>query len=284
MTYPQPRTMNLAVGRVYRFDTQSEVDDVLCYEGPRPLRVGDLAYCERKIGNVGFQLSLVKRSANGQIRRVPRSQFAVDGGLREIGKLAPGDSLDYENGKSVTFSVQLPTLAEAEDPTVRLREVEPGDVLQLAEEGRSLRYAFVLKNPGGPNPRLRLATRSDDGQLQRLSSTIAELQSATVFADASIDQFQEGPLYILETLRPGTILHFKDPLKMPLFGNEVADGGQFALLERTTHHRSKAGVRFHLLVKAPNGELVKKFVYRNFFKSLGMAVVGVGDRGPLNLG
>ena len=280
----QPRPMNLVVGKLYCFDTQAEVDDVLCYEGPRPLTVGDLAYCERKIGNVGFELSLVKRCGNGQIRRVSGSQFAVDGSLREVGELSEDDRCEYSNGHAISFAAGLPPQLDTGVAAARLKQVEPGDVLQLAEEGKPPRYAFVLKNSGGRNPRLRLATRGEDGRLQRFSRTIAELHDATVFADASIDLFQEGPLYILESLRPGTILRFKDPLNMVIFGDFTEKGGQYALLERITGRRDWDGAKFHLLVRTPNGDLVKRVTNRWFFDELGMSVVGVGDRGPCKFG
>lgn len=285
MTYLQPRPMNLAVGKLYCFDTQAEVDDVLCYEGPRPLKVGDLAYCEHKIGNVGYQLSLVKRSANGEIRRVSGSQFAVDGSLREVGELSDDVRFDYEKGLAVAFDAGRPSQAATGDPKEQLKRVEPGDVIELAEEGKATRYAFVLNNSGSlANPRLRLAARGEDGRLERFSRILAELTGATVFADASTDRFQEGPLYVLDTLRPGTVLRFKDPLEMVVFGDVTAKGGQYALLERVTGRGNRDGARFHLLLRAPNGDLVKRVTNRWFFEDLGMSVVGIGDRGPLNLG
>lgn len=270
-----PCVTNLEVGKLYRFDTQDQVQGVLLYEGPRPLSVGDILYCERKVGNAGFQCSLVKPCAGSQIRRVLNCRFAVDFIMREVGELSPDGQEEFMKGDAVFFDTSaLPPVAMT--PEARLRCVEPGAVIELAhEEGKPVRYAFVLNKTGIRNPRLSLAATADDGSMTRFSLTVSELEGATVFADASVDRFEEGRLFLLEALQPGTILRFAEPPAMKVMGDHEEKAGQYVLLERTTGRRKPEGPTFHLRVRSPRGDLTKLLANRWFLEGK-LAVVGSG--------
>jgi hypothetical protein len=265
--------LKCVVGKLYQLRTSEELDNILCYEGRRPFAVGDIVYCQREIGKSGaLQLSRVKVGARQEIRLEPYTEFAFDRGLHEIGELPFLERLPFEGGKPVSF----PLASDAAKTAMagsgsRLAYVEPGDVVLLnteLQDGEKPRYAFVLDNTGGDNPKLKLAEKMKEGPISRYRVHANELQNASVLSDASVDRFESGREYIMSWLQPGTILRLSEPLSFPGVLGIEWESGRYALLEQVIGRRSRDGVTLKMIIQEPGFGLKKVRISQWFLPPL----------------
>lgn len=151
--------------------------------------------------------------------------------------------------------------ASASDVKARLLYVEPGDVLQLdvgVATSVKPRYAYVLGNTGGDNPRLKLAEKTGEGRIARYSVKARELENAVVLADSSVDHFEKGAgLYIASMLAPGTIIRLSEPIKTTGILDDEVEYGLYTMVGRITGLKKREGWTMHLFAQRPDRVVVK---------------------------
>lgn len=264
MTLPTPRRRTSIAGELYRLETQQDIEGILVWDGARPFRPGDIAYCLSELGNLrAYRYCLVRAEPGGRLQLLPGTEFGAEAIGRPLG-FNPDEQTRkaFEAGEAIRTGL-WESVSMQDRASLLLTMVDPGAVIRFNEKGEAAnapRFALVLATTGGPDPTLKLAEKGATGRIVRRKLQVRELENVKVLpvvedVETSGSHVQTEALFEVE---PGTILRFKPMTLRGRLGVEYTSG-PFGMVERITSPRITGEPMVHLAL-GRGGELAKAMV------------------------
>jgi len=264
MTLPALRRRPSLAGELYRLETPQDLDGILVWEGARPFRLGDIAYCLSELGTLrAYRYCLVRAEPDGRLQLLPGMEFGAEAIGEPLG-FNPDEKTRkaFEAGEAVQTNLweNLPTHDRA---GLLLTMADPGAVIRFTEKGEAAnapRFALVLATTGGSDPTLKLAEKGTAGRIVRRKLHVCELENVEVLPVAEDPETSGRHLQTedLSDVAPGTILRFTPMTLRGRLGIEYTTN-PFGMVERITSPRITGEPMVHLAL-GRGGELAKAMV------------------------
>lgn len=264
MTLPAIRRRTSVVGELYRLETAQDLEGILVWDGARPFRLGDLAYCLSELGTLrAYRYCLVRAEPGGRLQLLPGMEFGAEAIGEPLG-FNPDERTRkaFEAGEAIRTDL-WETLPTRDRAGLLLTMVDPGAVIRFNEKGEAAnaaRFALVLATTAGPDPTLKLAEKGSAGRIVRRKLNVCELENVTVLPVVEDLEASGRPVHIenLSEVAPGTILRFKPMTLRGRLGVEFTTS-PFGMVERITSPRITGEPMVHLAL-GRGGELAKAMV------------------------